>query len=327
MQPAGPLDEVFVGRSTSGPAYQVAVARDDNIVVVLESTGADFPAVQALETVLAHGIRGAAGRCTAVLTGSGTRCRSTRPGVAHRPYRLAPDPALDLNSWSVAGIDPRPDEVHARRHARLPRPTAGLGSEGVWASTVQTQYPYTDTWVNEYVLDGGTADRAATMFDALVEQWRTCRAGRSHPFPLETDPEVLGSGFDDLFQRHRPWPLHPGHRPRRERRGAHRGQRLRRPIRSHPADGDGPRHHPATIARGLGDWPAGGAIGVPGTSGWDGPTEDIRTLGSARSARTSLGRCHRTDARARHAFPRKRLRPTTRGSAASPASPGGAAAF
>ena len=49
------------------------------------------------------------------------------------------------------------------------------------------------------MLDGGTADRAATMFDALVEQWTTCRAGRSHPFPLETDPDVLGSGFDDLF--------------------------------------------------------------------------------------------------------------------------------
>ena len=201
MQPAGPLDEVFVGRSTSGPTYQVAVARDDNIVVVLESTGPDFPAVRALETVLAHAIRGASGRCTAVLTGAGNACRHDAPGVARRPYRLPVDPALDVDGWRVAGI------VVVQTSDR-PADTTGClgqpqrwGAKRVWRSTVQTDrtHPYTTTWVNEYVLDGGTADRAATMFDALVEQWTSCRAGRSHPFPLRTDPDVLGSGFDDLF--------------------------------------------------------------------------------------------------------------------------------
>ena len=198
MQPAGPLDEVFVGRSTSGPTYRVAVARDDNIVVVLESTGPDFPAVRALETVLAHAIRGAAGRCTAVMTGDGNACRRDAPGVARRPYRLPVDPTLDVDGWRVAGI------VVVQTSDR-PADTTGClgqpqrwGAKRVWRSTVQTDHPYTTTWVNEYVLDGGTADRAATMFDALVEQWTTCRAGRSHPFPVKTDPELLGSGFDDL---------------------------------------------------------------------------------------------------------------------------------
>ena len=45
---------------------------------------------------------------------------------------------------------------------------------------MQTDHPNT-TWINEYVLDGGTADRAATMFDALVEHWTTCRLGTRLP--------------------------------------------------------------------------------------------------------------------------------------------------
>jgi hypothetical protein len=197
MRPAGPLDEVFVGKSTSGPAYQVAVARDDNIVVVLESTGAGFPAVQALETVLAHAIRGAAGRCTAVMAGDANACRPDALGVALSPYQLPLDPALDVDGWRTAGI--RVVQV-----SDLPADTPGClgprqhwGAKRVWRSTVQKQDINT-TWINEYVLDGGTAERAATMFDALVEQWRTCRGGRSHLDPLGNE-DVQGSGLDELF--------------------------------------------------------------------------------------------------------------------------------
>ena len=107
MQPAGPLDEVFVGRSTSGPTYQVAVARDDNIVVVLESTGPDFPAVRALETVLAHAIRGAAGRCTAVLTGAATPAGMTHPGLP-----AAPTGCRSTRHWTSRSA--------RRRHRRRP---------------------------------------------------------------------------------------------------------------------------------------------------------------------------------------------------------------
>ena len=198
MQPAGPLDEVFVGKSTSGPAYQVAVARDDNIVVVLESTSAGFPAVKALETVLAHAIRGAAGRCTAVMAGDANACRPDARGVARRPYRLAVDAALDVAGWRAA-------DILVVQVSDLPADTPGClgprqdwGAQRVWRSTVHA-YRRDTTWLNEYVLDGGTADRAAIMFDALLEHWRTCRAGRSHPVPFISS-DVQGTGLDDVFE-------------------------------------------------------------------------------------------------------------------------------
>lgn len=203
MQPAGPLDEVFVGRSAEGEPYQVAVARDDNIVVVLESTGGDFPGLETLETALARAIRGAAGRCATVLVGEGATCRPDAPGIARRPYRLATEPALDATGWTtlIGEFD---------RVSETPLATPGClgssqewGAERVWRSSVESSDGYV-TRINEYVLDGGTASRTAVLFDAMVARWKNCRPGNVSPDRAENEADRIRSGFDDLFDGRMP---------------------------------------------------------------------------------------------------------------------------
>jgi hypothetical protein len=197
MRPAGPLDEVFVGKSTKGEPYQVAVARDDNIVVVLESNGEGFPGLETLETALARAIRGAAGRCAVAVARHGAVCRPDAPGIARRPYRLAAEPALDAAGWTDLI-----DEID--RLSETPLVTPGcLGSSQEWGAQRlwRSSAEYDDGFViNEYVLDGGTASRTAALFDTMVARWRNCGSERAPRDPDEAEADRIRAGFDDLFE-------------------------------------------------------------------------------------------------------------------------------
>jgi hypothetical protein len=138
--------------TASGPAdsqpfpYQVGVAREGNVVVVIESTGWAERTEVALELALQRAIPGAEGRCGENVL----PCPHPAPSLAGSgPFDLTASPTLTEADWAritrgqdtVVGTDAPPapllecvaivpgagaTSVHARSYDQLGRPGAGL---------------------------------------------------------------------------------------------------------------------------------------------------------------------------------------------------------